>query len=250
MTSTTPKEPDYYQLLHVQQDAPLPVIRASYRALMQKLKQHPDLGGSHANAAALNQAYAVLSSQTQRLLYDARQAQQQNIGLEPKSTPTHTTGALRHPAPSTQQSTATTGGSNSQLTTPVWHCLFCSSRNRQTEFCATCQSPLQRLLQVTGGRTDQRSLQRLPQAGTLALQAHWQADYLTGQCQDLTPRGMRLQANRQLQVNSIVRVKSDICHAVARVAHASATRSHWSYGIEFLTLSIEQPLGRFVATQA
>jgi len=35
---------DYYALLHVQADAPMPVIKASYRAMMQKLGHHPDKG--------------------------------------------------------------------------------------------------------------------------------------------------------------------------------------------------------------
>jgi hypothetical protein len=35
---------NYYRILHVQPDAPMEVIRASYRTLMQKLRFHPDLG--------------------------------------------------------------------------------------------------------------------------------------------------------------------------------------------------------------
>lgn len=36
---------NYYRILHVQPDAPLEIIRASYRAMMGPLKMHPDMGG-------------------------------------------------------------------------------------------------------------------------------------------------------------------------------------------------------------
>ena len=36
------------------------VLKASYRALMQKLRVHPDLGGDAWNAQVLNEAYATL----------------------------------------------------------------------------------------------------------------------------------------------------------------------------------------------
>lgn len=61
---------NYYRILHVQFDAPPAVIRASYQTLMQKLKQHPDLGGEHANASIINEAYKVLMDAEKRRAYD------------------------------------------------------------------------------------------------------------------------------------------------------------------------------------
>jgi len=43
------KNRSYYDLLHVQPDAPVEIIRASYRTLMLKLKRHPDMGGDWAD---------------------------------------------------------------------------------------------------------------------------------------------------------------------------------------------------------
>jgi curved DNA-binding protein CbpA len=60
----------YYRILYVQPEAPLQVIKASYRALMGPLRQHPDLGGDHAAAALLNEAYEVLSDAAKRRAYD------------------------------------------------------------------------------------------------------------------------------------------------------------------------------------
>ncbi|ASJ71552.1 DnaJ domain-containing protein [Granulosicoccus antarcticus] len=63
--------PDYYQLLHVMPDAPAPVIKASYRAMMQKLRHHPDLGGDPAQAQLLNEAVDVLCNPAKRARYDS-----------------------------------------------------------------------------------------------------------------------------------------------------------------------------------
>ena len=63
---------DYYEVLHVNRDAPLEIIRGSYRTLMQRLKNHPDLGGDPAIAARINEAYAVLRDAERRAAYDAR----------------------------------------------------------------------------------------------------------------------------------------------------------------------------------
>ena len=62
---------NYYRILHVQPDAPQAIIRSSYRTLMQQLKQHPDLGGNHWNAALINEAYGVISDPKKRAEYDS-----------------------------------------------------------------------------------------------------------------------------------------------------------------------------------
>ncbi len=61
---------DYYQLLHVLPDAPSPVIKASYRAMMQKMRHHPDLGGDLSRAQLLNEAVDTLCNPARRAIYD------------------------------------------------------------------------------------------------------------------------------------------------------------------------------------
>jgi len=65
---------NYYRVLHVQPDAPIEVIKASYRALMGPLRHHPDLGGDHETAALINEAYAVLTDAERRRTYDLQLA--------------------------------------------------------------------------------------------------------------------------------------------------------------------------------
>ena len=59
----------YYRMLHVQPDAPVEVIRARYRTLMQRLQQHPDPGGEHWNASLINEAHDALVDEDRRRLY-------------------------------------------------------------------------------------------------------------------------------------------------------------------------------------
>lgn len=63
---------DNYELLQVIPTADFEVIRAAYRALAQKC--HPDLGGSDAQMAAINDAWAVLRDRQARLAYDRQLA--------------------------------------------------------------------------------------------------------------------------------------------------------------------------------
>jgi DnaJ-class molecular chaperone len=51
---------NYYRVLYVQPDAPMEVVQAAYRTIMQKLKAHPDLGGDHWNASVINEAFETL----------------------------------------------------------------------------------------------------------------------------------------------------------------------------------------------
>ena len=61
---------NYYRVLQVQPDAPVEVIKASYKTLMRELRQHPDLSGDVWNAQVLNEAYETLSQADKRQIYD------------------------------------------------------------------------------------------------------------------------------------------------------------------------------------
>jgi curved DNA-binding protein CbpA len=63
---------NYYRILQVQPDAPQEIIRASYRTLMKELKAHPDVGGEHASAYLINEAYETLSDRARRAEYDKK----------------------------------------------------------------------------------------------------------------------------------------------------------------------------------
>ncbi len=65
-------ESNFYQILGLSQDAEDIVIRAAYRALMQRY--HPDKSTSEVNTVrmhAIQRAYATLSDPVRRAVYDA-----------------------------------------------------------------------------------------------------------------------------------------------------------------------------------
>ena len=89
---------NYYRILKVQPDAPVEIIRASYRTLMRELKTHPDLGGATSEASVLNEAYETLSDPERRAAYDRKIQATQFERTTPSSDPDAASGdAVRCP---------------------------------------------------------------------------------------------------------------------------------------------------------
>ena len=61
---------NFYRILHVQPDASMTVIKESYRVLLQKLKNYPNLAGPDLNENLLNIAYNTLRDPLKRAAYD------------------------------------------------------------------------------------------------------------------------------------------------------------------------------------
>ena len=131
---------NFYRLLHVQQDAPTEVIKASYRTLMLRLKHHPDLGGDGWNAALINEAYAVLSNPELRERYDRERGVLDSQTERTSSDPDRVRPA--HQPPATQPAKP---GRRESADRDV--CAFCQTDNgsdhhREHEVCRGCGSPL------------------------------------------------------------------------------------------------------------
>lgn len=62
----------YYDILGITPQAPQEIVRAVYRAWMQALKIHPDLGGDEDFAKKINLAYETLGDPERRVAYDAK----------------------------------------------------------------------------------------------------------------------------------------------------------------------------------
>jgi len=216
---------DYYQLLHVQPSAPVEIIRSSYRTLMQRLKAHPDLGGDHATAALLNEAYAVLTDTERRAAYDC------DLGV------------------------AERGGADAAP--PMGHCLFCeqpyqSDRVDRDSRCACCASPLYPAKRHRLDPSGQRMLGRVRKDGAVSIKTRWlQGAGIDGWVQDLSLNGMRVLACEPLDDEHLVKIESEFCQAIARVAHCRASSDRrYVVGLEFLTLRFTAPQGTFVSVDA
>jgi len=239
-----------YRLLHVQQDAPLEIIKASYRTLMQKLRQHPDLGGDDYNAALLNEAYAVLTNSANRKIYD-RQSGLNRANRKSKRSEARTKIVDFYENDPEKDSKKDHPESNRQR-----KCIFCKltlpieSQNHSESSCPHCHSPLKSTATPDLDSVCKRVLQRTNYHTPLEFLVDWpQARPYVGTIHDLSPIGMGFSSIHRLSLDQLISVSCAGLQAVARVTHCQpgSYRNRFDTGIQFITLQISQPQGRFVS---
>ena len=162
---------NYYRVLHVQPDAPVAVIKATYRTLMRNLKVHPDLGGDTWNAALVNEAYAVLSDRLKRERYDRQILQ----------------NLRKHFAQTVDAGQMTRGSDPS-------YCLFCKSPflnvpgQAARERCPECRSPLRGIDTKESQLNLRRIAGRIEQSFEIVYYTYWPQSPRTAQS-SLSPSG-------------------------------------------------------------
>jgi hypothetical protein len=228
---------NYYRILHVQADAPVAVIKASYRAQMQKLKLHPDLGGDDWNAAVLNEAYGILSNAEKRAAYDREFQQNHDPGTAPPRE--NPAGAQGSPATHTRHDSSV--------------CPFCATPKPVKSIycdatdCPGCDSPLQvaSCLRLADGT--RRALERQSYNAPMHYFIAPGAPPQTGILHDLSPLGLQFQCPELLREDQVIRIVSDALTAIARVSHCSTRPAGSGYiaGVEFLTLRFHERSGTF-----
>lgn len=227
-----------YRVLHVQPDAPAAVIKASYRALMQKLGAHPDLGGDEWNAAVINQAYRVLGNPTRRREYD-RQLRNRRRDIDPAARRRTPFGGYRNMYHPTRRYRHTRR-----------RCLFCDMKQPtgipgygDDANCSHCGSPLARVTPRGRNGSDRRAVRRMTLRDELPFYTRWpQAAPLRGQVVDCSPMGLQFLAPQPLRPNQMIKLDGRGLSAVARVVrcarHAGNTGAHL-VGVQFVTLAVK-----------
>ncbi len=244
MTASTEKR-DYYKILHVSHDAPLEIIRSTYRTLMQKLRHHPDLGGDTETAALINEAYAVLSNAEQRAEYDAYLDLRTRIatGIPEQS-------LVDEPAMSPIG-----------VPDPFRECVFCGLPHAcgeiidQDACCASCHSPLAVAKSQRLESACQRSVARIDKNQSVVFYTHWpQRMGFKGRMEDISLNGLCLVTARDLKRGQRIKIVSDVLEAVADVTHSVFERRGWETvcvaGVSFTTLRFMRSVGGFVSSQA
>jgi hypothetical protein len=232
---------NYYRVLHVQPDAPVEIIRTSYRTLMQRLHMHPDLGGDHWNAQLINEAFATLSDPAKRAAYDRRMGR---IVEEMRSA-----GRCWQAQPA--------GAELPAGTAPTCACPFCGTVHpaRETALpgsaCASCGSPLYPAIKLQSEDTSRRAVDRFPRQMPLSYCLSWPAERtFDGTTEDVSISGMRFTSGLELAPEERLRIDCDFCSAVAVVRNSRAAdggNGDWQTGVEFLTLRIKQPRGSLLS---
>ena len=232
---------NYYRILHVQRDAPVEIIKTSYRTLMQRLKMHPDLGGDHWQASLINEAFATLSNPQKRAVYD-------------RDMHGHPDVAQQH-ASRTDAAHENTGSA----TVAKGHCAFCGTPHRagadSDESCRMCLSPLTMPPDMNGESSLTRLIERMPRSFPLTLFQGWPNSVVnSGQTTDLSPAGLCFLGKEALPPGKIVKIDSALCAAVAQIrhctAHARSDQGTWEIGVKFITLRFNVSQGNFVSTVA
>ena len=225
---------NYYRILQVQPDAPEEIIRACYRTLMRELKQHPDLGGDHWNAAILNEAFEVLSNSEKRDEYDKELFAQYVQKPLPKS-------------------------SSGKKPLFSFFCPFCkrplARKAQRGESCPTCRSPLHsRDKGEALNRACRRSAERMEKTETLHYYTDWPQKGQEALMLDLSPMGIRMMCGKRLRKNAVIKLSGPFLKAIAEVknSHRKESMGKIAYivGAQFLSVSFNNPKGSFLSTVA
>lgn len=234
---------DYYRLLHVQQDAPTEVIKASYRTLMQKLRQHPDLGGDESKAALLNEAYTVLRNPELRARYDLR-SERSGAGGERCED-------VHRQSPSGAE---TLGGTTDRVV-----CVFCKTSNAYIDKddseseCRTCSSPLQPVTRWALEHARKRAVERIQHSARMVFFDRWpQPTGIDAIVQDLSPNGMRFRSGQLVEVDTVIKIAMESLFATARIVKCTGQglSDKYTVGVEFLTIRFRTKRGTFVSSTA
>jgi len=236
---------NYYQILHVQQDAPSEVIRSTYRTMMQKMKMHPDLGGNQGDAALINEAYSVLMNPDARADYDSSLANINNSSA--------------NQAYANQQSQY----DNQKITKVVKEnqCVFCELPHQHGQHakpdsqCLRCGSALFPSTRQNFDLSGNRLINRIEKQWPVSFYMHWSdARSYIGMTQDVSLNGIQLLSNTYVENGMVLKLSSHMIDAVAIVVNSRSDhtilRKRWRIGLEFLTLRFHQIQGAFIKIDA
>lgn len=214
---------NYYRILHVQPDAPVELIKASYRTLMHKMKHHPDLGGDHETAIIINEAYATLTDSKKRKLYDAKllaersassvsqqSAQQRTSPRANTNRPTADKGRVR---PAQKRSTAPPKDDKFDVDTPPEHRAM----------------PRVKLGALASFYFEQQP--KIKHQGTII---------------DFSPSGLQVQIEAPVAINNKIRIRSQQLTAKGLISYCKPFgRDRWRIGVILLETKYNQRQGGF-----
>lgn len=236
---------NYYRILHVQPDAPTEIIRMSYLTLMQRLKKHPDLGGDHAQAVLINEAFSTLVDPQRRAVYDMTLERERALPGYRKD-PAHRESPLRQAAPVDN--------------IDPFACAFCGTsfppadRLRPDAVCGFCCSPLCTASRYAQEDAARRAIERVPRQLAMTFYLSWpQHPGFSATTEDVSIHGMRFLTDLSLLPRERLKIECDLCSAVAMVRHARESpgrADRWEVGVEFVTLLIKPISGLLVSTHA
>jgi len=235
---------NFYRILQVQPDAPLEIIRASYRTLMRELKNHPDLGGSTSAASVLNEAYETLSDPKRRTAYDKKiqinRFKRTTATSKPPTAASKPTAAASKPTPSTSKST---------------FCTFCKTSLApvvQTgKNCPTCNVPLPLPQERDLSLEKSRQIARMKKNDLIFYSCTWPETLKEGKMIDLSPKGMRFSCPEKIDPGTVLKITTPVLKACGVVTNQRQERENhrisFETGISFVAVTFEETRGSFIS---
>ncbi|MGH8075734.1 MAG: J domain-containing protein [Lysobacter sp.] len=237
---------NYYRVLHVQPEAPLAVIRASYRTLMSTLRQHPDLGGDTAAAALLNEAYAVLRDPQRRAQYDATLVARRRKGAAaptPHAEPTPVRKPAPKPAPTSEVL---------EHACPICRAALPAQIRPDTR-CARCDAPLAApprwdvAANVLFGR---RGSARRDRSQLATMSIGWPAVHQPVRWRDISLTGLSVHTQHALPPLQMVRIVCPALDVVAQVVSCRRSGKSFTVHARLVSVIFTQTTGVFVSEKA
>lgn len=245
---------NYYRILHVQPEAPLEIIKASYRSLMTKLGAHPDRGGDHDTAVLINQAYAVLCDPDSRRRYDAELAAARRPAYPPAASARRTSAPATRPAPVRSPGRAGYGNASGLL-----YCAFCAAGTPVTALldeatrCASCASPLVRAgaarVRPPAEARGRRSAPRIAKHGTVLVFPEWPHPGVRAELRDLSLAGLSLYADFAPRAQQVLKLESPLLVGVMRVSSVRRTGGRHCIHGPLLAAEFATQSGSFVSAR-
>ena len=239
---------NYYRVLHVQPEAPLEVIKASYRTLMSKLRQHPDLGGDHAAAQLLNEAYEVLSDPQRRAAYDRELVAHWKRVRERAAA----TRAAESAAAAGRTAATPAAASVVETGCPVCHTPLPARIDLDTR-CLHCDAPLASLPANDAAARElfgRRGSARRDRTQVATMLVGWPATRMAVRWRDLSLTGLSVYSAHPVGAQQVVRVVDDALDCVARVVSCRPSGQAWTVHARLLTALFTQTSGVFVSARA
>ncbi len=235
----------YQRILGVRTEASVEEIKAAYRKLMVTMKMHPDLGGDHAAAAQINEAYAAVMQDAKQDRYGHKLLRQnvrkyETLDSEAEPEPETSPVLLSAPQPpidSTPDRAVATAGPR---------CPLC--HNETTHFidsetrCAYCYSPLcpppalgKSLREIFGRRVSLRAAK----SNSAILYPPGKLKGIHVTMRDLSLSGMSFYSETTFAVNQVLRFSDPTLEAVISVVSCRKHNGRYSVHARLLTVAFQ-----------
>ncbi|MBL4700005.1 MAG: PilZ domain-containing protein [Phycisphaeraceae bacterium] len=207
---------NFYQILHVQQDA-----------------------------ALINEAYSVLMNSEARAKYDASLAQ----AAQASSVKTNDSFSNNHASAVTKKEFNASRCSFCDLPHNYGQSV------KSDSLCQRCASSLFPASKQSLGQSGKRIIQRIEKQWPVTFYMHWSDDrsYM-GKTQDVSLNGIQMLTNTFVENGQVLKLSSHTLDAVAVVVNYRSDHTillkRWRVGLEFLTLRFHQAQGTFIRTNA